>query len=78
MKEKPELSFFTNTGMYIVDPKIIKELDENKYIGFPDIIEKYKSNGNKIGIYPISESSWMDMGQLDQMEEMRRRLEKNG
>jgi dTDP-glucose pyrophosphorylase len=74
MKEKPELSFFTNTGMYIVEPNIIKELDNNSYIGFPDIIEKYKSSGNKIGIYPISESSWMDMGQLDQLEEMRRRL----
>jgi dTDP-glucose pyrophosphorylase len=75
MKEKPELSFFTNTGMYIVEPKIIEELEEDKAIGFPDIIEQYKAQGKKIGIYPISENSWMDMGQLDEMEEMRRRLE---
>lgn len=77
MKEKPELSFFTNTGMYIVEPKIIKELDENEAISFPDIIEHYKSQGEKIGIYPISENSWMDMGQIDGMEEMRKRLEHN-
>lgn len=75
MKEKPELSFFTNTGMYIVEPKIIEELDEDKPIGFPDIIEQYKAKGEKIGVYPISENSWMDMGQIDEMEEMRRRLE---
>lgn len=74
MKEKPELSFFTNTGMYIVESKIIEELEENTAIGFPDIIEQYKAKGEKIGIYPISENSWMDMGQLDEMEEMRRRL----
>lgn len=74
MKEKPVLSFFTNTGMYIVEPKIIEDLEEDKAIGFPDIIERYKSNGEKIGIYPISENSWMDMGQIDEMEEMRRRL----
>lgn len=77
MKEKPELSFFTNTGMYIVEPKIIEELEEDKAIGFPDIIEQYKSQGEKIGIYPISENSWMDMGQIDEMEEMRRRLERD-
>lgn len=75
MREKPELSFFTNTGMYIVEPNVIEELEDNKAIGFPDIIEKYKDDGEKIGVYPISENSWLDMGQLDEMEEMRRRLE---
>lgn len=77
MKEKPKLSFFTNTGMYIVEPKIIENLEEDTAIGFPDIIEQYKSQGEKIGIYPISENSWMDMGQIDEMEEMRRRLERD-
>ncbi|WP_353106625.1 sugar phosphate nucleotidyltransferase [Acetoanaerobium noterae] len=77
MKEKPILSFFTNTGMYIVEPKVIKELNENEFIGFPDIIEKYKRYGEKVGVYPISENNWLDMGQIDEMEEMRRRLEKD-
>lgn len=75
MKEKPEFSFFTNTGMYIVEPIVIEELEENKSFGFPDIIEKYKQLGKKIGVFPISERSWMDMGQLDDMEEMRKRLD---
>ncbi len=75
MREKPELTFFTNTGMYIVEPKIIEELELDKSIGFPDIIEHYKKNGEKIGVYPIGEDNWLDMGQLDEMEEMRRRLE---
>ncbi|SHL49893.1 Nucleotidyl transferase [Anaerocolumna jejuensis DSM 15929] len=77
MKEKPELSFFTNTGMYIVEPKVIEELEDDKVIGFPDLIEKYKNNGEKIGVYPISEYAWMDMGQPEEMEEMRKRLERD-
>lgn len=77
MKEKPELSFFTNTGCYIVEPEVIEELEDNKSTGFPDIIDKYKKAGKMIGVYPISENSWMDMGQLDEMEEMRKRLELN-
>lgn len=75
MKEKPELSFLTNTGMYIVEPRVIDELEDNQPIGFPDIIEKYKQAGEKIGVYPIGENNWLDMGQLDAMEEMRKRLE---
>jgi dTDP-glucose pyrophosphorylase len=77
MREKPEFSFFTNTGMYIVEPRVIEELQDNQTIGFPDIIEKYKEMGKKIGVFPISENSWLDMGQLDEMEKMRRRLEKD-
>lgn len=77
MREKPELNFFINTGMYVVEPKVIDELEDNKTIGFPDVIENYKGTGAKIGIYPISETAWMDMGQLDGMEEMRKRLNKD-
>lgn len=74
MKEKPELSFFTNTGMYIVEARVIDELEKNLEIGFPDLIERYKQAGEKIGVYPISEYAWMDMGQIEEMEEMRKRL----
>lgn len=65
MKEKPELPFFTNTAFYFVDPNIIEGLEEDKAIGFPDIIDKHKSVGEKIGVYPISENAWMDMRQFD-------------
>lgn len=75
MKEKPELSFFINTGMYVVDSKVIDELEINKSVSFPEIITKYKDKGEKICVYPISENSWLDMGQLDEMEEMRKQLE---
>ncbi len=76
IREKPQLSFFTNTGCYIVEPKVIAELEENVPVGFPDIIEKYRKQGEKVGVYPIGENAWMDMGQFDELERMRSRLEK--
>ncbi|WP_077597053.1 sugar phosphate nucleotidyltransferase [Oceanobacillus kimchii] len=75
MKEKPEMSFFTNTGMYVVEPKVIEELEDNISVGFPDIIESYQKKGEKVGVYPISEYAWMDMGQHEELEKMRKRLE---
>ena len=77
MKEKPELSFMTNTGCYIVEPQIVEEMKDEQSVDFPDIIEQYKRAGGKVGVYPISENAWMDMGQFDEMEVMRRRLAGN-
>lgn len=74
MNEKPEMSFFTNTGCYFVEPRVIEELEDEQPIAFPDIIEHYKQSGEKVGVYPISEHAWMDMGQFDVMDEMRKRL----
>lgn len=74
MKEKPEISFFSNTGMYVVEPGVIEELEENSAISFPDIIGMHKEKGARIGVYPISENSWLDMGQIDEMEKIRLRL----
>lgn len=78
MREKPQLSFFTNTGCYFVEPEVIDGLEADTPIGFPDIIEKCKSQGKKVGVYPISEQSWMDMGQLDELDKMQKTLSKNG
>ena len=39
------------------------------------MIEKYRRAGKPVGVYPISESAWMDMGQMEELEKMRRRLE---
>lgn len=70
MKEKPSLSFLTNTGCYIVEPEVLDELEDNTPIGFPDIIERCKKRGKKVGVYPISENAWLDMGQIDELRKM--------
>lgn len=75
MQEKPALSFLTNTGCYIVEPEVIDELENNVKIDFPEIIEKYRKIGKKVGIYPISDKSWMDMGQMDELKRMEKRLQ---
>lgn len=70
MKEKPEINFLTNTGFYIVEPRVVEELEEGISISFPEIIEKYRQKGEKVGVYSIQESQWFDMGQIEEMERM--------
>lgn len=76
MTEKPEISFLTNTGMYIVEPDVLDDIEDNVSVGFPDIIEQQRKNGKKVAVYPISENEWMDMGQMSGLEEMNNRLMK--
>ena len=71
MREKPLVSFLANTGIYIVEPEIIEEIEENVSIGFPEIIEKQRGKGKKVAVYPVGENDWMDMGQLPELEKMR-------
>lgn len=75
MKEKPKYSYFTNTGTYIVDSCVLDLIEYEEKIGFPDVIARAKEKGLKVGVYPIGEDAWMDMGQFDTMEEMRKRIE---
>lgn len=74
MREKPSIPFFVNTGCYIVDPCLISLIGEDETIDFPTLIERGAGEGMRMGAYPISEDSWMDMGQLDGLRAMSERL----
>lgn len=76
MEEKPSMSFFTNTGCYFVEPEVVESLAENESIGFPEVIERCMASGGRVGVYPIGEEAWLDMGQLDELERMKARLER--
>lgn len=73
--EKPEYKFLINTGLYIVNPKILNDLEMNRNVGFPDIIEEYRIKGEKIGVYSIEEKAFMDMGQLEELEAIKKLME---
>ncbi len=74
MKEKPLMSFLTNTGIYIVEPTVIDDMEDGVAIGFPDIVEMERKKGRRVAVYPVSENDWMDMGQIPELERMRKRL----
>lgn len=74
MQEKPNISFFMNTGCYFVESKVIEDLEYNEPVDFPAVIEKYMREGKRVGIYPIGEEAWLDMGQFDELDKMKARL----
>lgn len=73
--EKPEYDFLVNTGIYLIEPFVIDMLSENKKIDLPDIVKQLMSQGFQVGGYPITEKSWLDMGQFAEMQNMLKELD---
>lgn len=69
MKEKPELTFQVNTGMYILEPHLLKEIPENTFFQITTLINKVFKRKGKIGVFPVSEHSWIDIGVWKKYEE---------
>jgi len=74
MKEKPVVSLLTNTGIYLVEPEVIDDVGHGEVIGFPDIVERERQKGKKVAVFPVSENDWADMGQISELEKMRKKL----
>ncbi|MBE5851344.1 MAG: CBS domain-containing protein [Lachnospiraceae bacterium] len=72
--EKPEMSFMTNTGLYVIDSRFLDYIPRNTFIHITEIIQKCIESDENVGIYPISEENWMDMGQLEELDRMKRKL----
>ena len=63
LEEKPEMTFVVNTGMYVLEPELINEIPENKFFHITSLIENIIARGGKVGVFPVSEGSWMDIGE---------------
>lgn len=74
LDEKPQFSFLTNTGFYIIEPQFLELIPPRTFIHITDVILKCLKEGGKVGTYIIDEESWMDMGKLDELEKMRKRI----
>jgi NDP-sugar pyrophosphorylase family protein len=61
--------------MYVLEPEVLNDIPTGEFYNLPDIVANYMKDNIKVGIYPIGEQSWMDMGQLSEMKDMIKRIE---
>jgi len=63
LKEKPEITFKINSGLYVMEPYIIDKIPVNQFYHITSLIDKLKKEGGRIGVFPVSEGSWKDIGE---------------
>lgn len=68
--EKPELTFKINSGMYLLEPHLLDEIPEDKFYHITDLIQQIKNRKGRIGVFPVSEKSWKDIGQWADYQKM--------
>lgn len=62
MREKPEISFMINTGVYILEPELLAEIPGNREFHITELIENVIKSSGKVGVFPISEQQYSDIG----------------
>jgi len=72
--EKPTHSYLVNTGMYIINPDMISLIPNDTFFHMTHLTEKAMEQELKVGMYPVSEDSFLDMGQFEEMKRMEEKL----
>jgi dTDP-glucose pyrophosphorylase len=63
INEKPSYNFLVNTGLYVLNPEVLELVPENTFFHITQLIEKVKNRGMKVGVFPIGDDDWIDIGQ---------------
>ena len=63
INEKPKYDFLINVGLYILNPKVLSLIPKNKFYHITHLIEDAKNQGKKVGVFPIDDDAWIDIGQ---------------
>jgi len=63
INEKPKYDFLINTGLYILNPDVLKIIPNNKFYHITHLIEDAKNQGKKVGVFPVDGDDWIDIGQ---------------
>ena len=71
MKEKPEISFMVNAGIYVMKKNILDFIKKNKRFDIPQLINSLKKRKRKIKIYPTNEY-WFDIGSKEDFIEFKK------
>ncbi|MCF8070645.1 MAG: nucleotidyltransferase family protein [Desulfobacterales bacterium] len=63
IREKPNYNFLVNTGVYLVNPSVLRLIPKNTFFNMNDLVTRSLNNGLKVGVFPVSEKAWLDVGQ---------------
>ena len=69
LKEKPKYDFFINTGIYVLNPEVLKHVPKNEFFDLPSLFKLLNEEGYVSKSYEISDY-WIDMGHPDDYDKI--------
>ena len=74
--EKPEYDLIVNTGFYLIKKSVIGHIPADAKFDFTDLIARVNEDGGKVGVYPVGQHSWIDVGQWQEYHGALKEFEK--
>ncbi len=70
ISEKPEYNFQVNTGVYVIEASVLKDIPKEEVFQMTNLINLLLEQKRKVGAYPVTDRAWKDMGEIAQMQKM--------
>ena len=68
INEKPKQNFLVNTGLYVINPSVLTIIPENSLFNFTQLIKSVCDQKGRVGVFPIDDDAWIDVGQWTEYE----------
>lgn len=62
VREKPQMRFFVNAGIYLLQPSVFKFIPHRQHFNMTDLIQKLVQKKKTVVSFPVHEY-WLDIGQ---------------
>lgn len=63
LTEKPEITFKINSGVYLLEPSVLNEIPNDEFFHITHLIDKVIARNGRVGVFPVNERSWVDIGE---------------
>ena len=77
LSEKPQIQFFVNAGIYIIEPIVYQYIPSSAHFNMTDLIQWLLNAGRNVISFPIFEY-WLDIGQPADYERVQKFINKSG
>ncbi len=67
VREKPELSFFVNAGVYVLSPEALDRVPDDAFLDMPTLFDGLREEGAVVSGFPLHEY-WIDIGRPTDLE----------
>lgn len=74
-EEKPSFDYSVSMGIYVFEPRVLKYINKDEYLDFPDLVLRLIKAGEKVSGY-LFDGYWEDLGRPDDYERASEDFEK--
>jgi dTDP-glucose pyrophosphorylase len=74
LKEKPEYTYYSNAGIYLIKSKLIRDIPSNSYLDITHFVEQQVNKGKNVVSFPFW-GYWLDVGKPEDFENAQKAIQ---